>query len=59
MPSTLNKKIRERKVDGNNKKLIITLGKPHKSNSADSISRWVKQELTNVRLDTNIYKATT
>ena len=29
----------------------------HKNTSADNILRLVKEELTNARLDTNIYKA--
>ena len=44
------------KVDDNNKNLTITYGKPYKNVSADSISRWVKKELTNAGIDTNIYK---
>ena len=44
------------KVDYINKNLIITYGKPHKNVSAESIWRWVKEELTHAAIDTNIYK---
>ena len=45
------------KVDDNNKNLIIMYSTAHKNTSADNILRLVKEELTNARLDTNIYKA--
>ena len=45
------------KIDNENKSLIITYEKPYKNTSANSFSRWVKEELTNAGIDTNIYKA--
>ena len=49
---------RNSKVDNNNKKLIITYGKPHTNASTDMVwLRWFKDELTNARTDTNIYKS--
>ena len=49
---------RNSKVDNNNKNLIITYGKPHTNASTDMVwLRWFKDEFTNARTDTNIYKS--
>ena len=37
--------------------LLITVGKPHKPATSNTVARWVKQELTVAGIDTSIYKA--
>ena len=44
-------------VNGDTHKLLITYGKPHREASSDTVSRWIKNELSNAGIDINIYKA--
>ena len=37
-------------------KLIITHGKPYKEASADTITRWVKREISSAGIDIKIFK---
>ena len=37
--------------------LIISYGKPHKPVSSGTISRWIKDELSKVGVDTSVFKA--
>ena len=39
------------------KDLIISFGKPHKPVSHETISRWIKSELTDAGVDTSVFKA--
>ena len=44
-------------VDEHVAPLFITVGKPHRPATSNTIARWIKQELANAGIDTNIYKA--
>eukprot|EP00794_Sanderia_malayensis_P017100 gene17100-18820_t len=44
-------------VDENTHQLLVTYGKPHKEASSDTVSRWIKNELSNAGINVNIYKA--
>ena len=39
------------------KDLIISFGKPHKPVSHETISRWIKSELTDAGVDISVFKA--
>ena len=47
--------VREKIVDANVTEFIITYGKPHKPASWDTMSRWIKDELGKVGINTNVY----
>ena len=42
---------------GDTDQLLIGYQKPHKPVSTNSISRWIKTDLTNAGIDTGVYKA--
>ena len=44
-------------MDGNQGRLMITYGKPHKEVSSDTLSRWIKGELSNAGIDVTIFQA--
>ena len=44
-------------MDGNQGRLMITYGKPHKEASSDTLSRWIKGKLSNVGIDVTIFQA--
>ena len=44
-------------MDGNQGRLMITYGKPHKKASSDTLSRWIKGELSNAGIDVAIFQA--
>ena len=44
-------------VEENVAQLLITVGKPHKPATRNTVARLVKQELTVAGIDTSIYKA--
>ena len=44
-------------VDGNIAPLFITVGKPHRPATSNTISRWIKQGLADAGIDTNVYTA--
>ena len=44
-------------VDDDVAQLFITVGKPHKPATSNTVSRWVKQELSDARIDTSMYTA--
>ena len=48
---------RNKRMDGNQGRLIITYGKPHKEASSDTLSRWIKGELSNAGIDSTIFQA--
>ena len=44
-------------VNDNVAQLFITINKPHKPASNNTIARWIKQELSAAGIDTSVYKA--
>ena len=44
-------------MDRNQGRLMITYGKPHKEISSETLSRWMKGELSNARIDITIFQA--
>ena len=44
-------------VTGDIRYLIISYGKPHKPVSSETISRWIKDELSKAGVDTSVFKA--
>ena len=49
--------IRNTLVTRDIKDLIISYGKPHKPVSSETISRWIKDELSKAGVDTSVFKA--
>ena len=48
---------RNKRMDGNQGKLIITYGKLHKEASSDTLPRWIKEELSHAGIDVTIFQA--
>ena len=48
---------RKELVSESTHRLLITFGKPHREASPDTVSRWIKNALSNAGIDINIYKA--
>ena len=48
---------RNKRMDGNQGRLMITYDKPHKEASSDTLSRWIKGELPNAGIDVTIFQA--
>ena len=48
---------RNKRMDGNQGRLMITYGKPHKETSSDTLSMWIKGELSNTGIDVTILQA--
>ena len=48
---------RNTRMDRNQGRLMITYGKPHKEISSETLSRWMKGELSNARIDITIFQA--
>ena len=46
---------RNKRMDGNQSRLMITYSKPHKEASSDTLSRWIKGELSNAGIDVTIF----
>ena len=44
-------------VDDDIAQLLITVGKPHKPATSNTVARWIKQELSDAGIDTSTYKA--
>ena len=51
------KGIRNTLVTRDIRDLIISYGKPHKPVSSETISRWIKDELSKAGVDTSVFKA--
>ena len=47
---------RNKLVNEEVRKLLITYGKPHKPVSRDSVGRWIKNELANAGIDATVFK---
>ena len=48
---------RNKRMDGSQGRLMITYGNPHKEASSDTLSRWIKGELSNAAIDVTIFQA--
>ena len=48
---------RNKRMDGSQGRLMITYRKPHKEASSDTLSRWIKGELSNAGIDVTIFQA--
>ena len=48
---------RNKRMDGNQGRLMITYDKHHKEASSDTLSRWIKGELSNAGIDVTIFQA--
>ena len=46
-----------KRMDGNQVGLMITYSQPHKEATSDTLSRWIKGEMSNVRIDIIFFQA--